>query len=123
MRPILNFNILRVEFPQEIIDELNEHIDSEIIPKSESYADGLVGQLKNNEKSAQLTFPLDTDVGKQLETVFNQLGNYLSERRGMTVMLKLRFLSVGLTMHMLVTTIRSMIMELRQLLVYRVSCG
>jgi len=44
MRPILNFNILRVEFPQEIIDELNEHIDSDIIPKSKSYADGLVGQ-------------------------------------------------------------------------------
>ena len=74
MRPILNFNILRVEFPQEIIDELNEHIDSDIIPKSKSYADGLVGQLKNDEKSAQLNFPLDSDVGKELEVVFNQLG-------------------------------------------------
>ena len=74
MRPILNFNILRVEFPQEIIDEINEHIDNEIIPNSKSFADGLVGQLKEDERSAQLNFPFDSEVGKQLETVFNQLG-------------------------------------------------
>ncbi len=42
MRPILNFNILRVEFPQEIIDELNQHIDDVIIPNNKSFADGLV---------------------------------------------------------------------------------
>ena len=48
MRPILNFNILRVEFPSEIIDELNQHIDDEIIPNSKSFADGLVGQLKEH---------------------------------------------------------------------------
>ena len=74
MRPILNFNILRVEIPQAIIDEINTHIDTEIVSKSKSFADGLVGQLKENERSAQLNFPLDTEVGKQLETVFNQLG-------------------------------------------------
>ena len=74
MRPILNFNILRVEFPQEIIDELNQHIDDVIIPNNKSFADGLVGQLKENERSAQLDFPFDTDVGKQLEVVFNQIG-------------------------------------------------
>jgi len=32
-------------------------------------------QLKNDEKSAQLDFPFDTEVGKQLETVFNQIGS------------------------------------------------
>ena len=74
IRPIKNFSLCRVEFPMEIIDEVNAHIDNEIIPKSDSFADGLVGQLKNDEKSAQLDFPFDTEVGKQLETVFNQIG-------------------------------------------------
>ena len=74
IRPIKNFSLCRVEFPMEIIDEVNEHIDKEIIPKSSSFANGLVGQLKNDEKSAQLDFPFDTEVGKQLETVFNQIG-------------------------------------------------
>ena len=74
IRPIKNFSLCRVEFPMDIIDEVNEHIDNEIIPKSSSFANGLVGQLKNDEKSAQLDFPFDTEVGKQLETVFNQIG-------------------------------------------------
>ena len=74
MRPILALNIMRIEFPDEIIDELNEHIDESIIPNSESFAPGLVGQLKNDAKSAQLDFPFDTEVGKQLQTVFNQIG-------------------------------------------------
>ena len=74
IRPIKNFSIGRIEFPMQIIDEINEHIDNVIIPKSDSFADGLVGQLKNDEKSAQLDFPFDDEIGKQLETVFNQIG-------------------------------------------------
>jgi len=80
IRPIKNFSIGKIEFPMEIITEINEHIDNEIIPKSDSFANGLVGQLKNDEKSAQLDFPFDTEVGKQLETVFNQIGTtYLKQ--------------------------------------------
>jgi len=75
IRPIKNFSLCRVEFPMEIINEINDHIDNEIIPKNDSFANGLVGQLKNDKKSAQLDFPLDTEVGKQLETVFNQIGS------------------------------------------------
>ena len=74
MRPIMALNIMRVEFPEEIITELNEHIDEEIISKSDSFAPGLVGQLKNDEKAAQLDFPFDTVVGGQIETVLNQIG-------------------------------------------------
>ena len=74
MRPLLALNIMRIELPDEIIGELNEHIDESIIPNSESFAPGLVGQLKNDAKSAQLDFPFDTEVGKQLQTVFNQIG-------------------------------------------------
>ena len=80
IRPIKNFSIGRIEFPMEIIDEVNDHIDNVIIPKSDSFADGLVGQLKNDDKSAQLDFPFDDEIGKQLETVFNQIGTtYLKQ--------------------------------------------
>jgi len=80
IRPIKNFSIGRIEFPLGIIAEVNEHIDKVIIPANDSFADGLVGQLKNNERSAQLDFPLDDEIGKQLETVFNQIGNtYLKQ--------------------------------------------
>ena len=80
IRPIKDFSLGRIEFPMEIIDEVNDHIDNVIIPKSDSFADGLVGQLKNDEKSAQLDFPFDDETGKQLETVFNQIGStYLKQ--------------------------------------------
>jgi len=74
IRPIKDFSIGRIEFPMEIIGEINNHIDNVIIPAGESYADGLVGQLKNNPKSAQLNFPLDTEVGAQIKTVFDTVG-------------------------------------------------
>ena len=80
IRPIKSFSIGKIEFPLGIIDEINQHIDEVIIPQSDSFAGGLVGQLKNNERSAQLDFPLDTEIGKQLETVFNQIGTtYLKQ--------------------------------------------
>ena len=80
IRPIKAFSIGRIEFPMEIIDEVNDHIDNVIIPKSDSFADGLVGQLKNNNKSAQLNFPLNDEVGQQLKTVFEQVGKtYLKQ--------------------------------------------
>ena len=80
IRPIKAFSIGRIEFPMEIINEVNDHIDNKIIPAGESYADGLVGQLKNDKKSAQLNFPLDDEVGQQLKTVFEQIGkSYLKQ--------------------------------------------
>ena len=80
IRPIKSFAIGKIEFPISIIDEVNQHIDDVIIPKSDSFAGGLVGQLKNNERSAQLDFPLDDEVGGQLKTVFNQIGTtYLKQ--------------------------------------------
>ena len=80
IRPIKAFSIGRIEFPMEIINEVNDHIDNKIIPAGKSYADGLVGQLKNDKKSAQLNFPLDDEVGQQLKTVFEQVGkSYLKQ--------------------------------------------
>ena len=80
IRPIKALAIGKVEFPHEICVELNEHIDNVIIPKNESFADGLVGQLKNDKKSAQLDFPFDDEVGAQIKTVFDQVGTtYLKQ--------------------------------------------
>ena len=80
IRPIKAFSIGRIEFPMEIVNEINDHIDNVIIPKNDSFADGLVGQLKNHNKSAQLNFPLDDEVGQQLKTVFEQVGKtYLKQ--------------------------------------------
>ena len=80
IRPIKAFAIGKIEFPYEICEEINNHIDNVIIPRNESFADGLVGQLKNDEKSAQLDFPFDDEVGAQLKTVFDQVGTtYLKQ--------------------------------------------
>jgi hypothetical protein len=74
IRPIKAFSIGRIEFPMEIIEEINDHIDNVIIPANKSYAGGLVGQLKNDQRSAQLEFSLDTEVGAQMKTVFETIG-------------------------------------------------
>ena len=80
IRPIKALSIGKIEFPHEICVEINEYIDDVIIPKNDSFADGLVGQLKNDEKSAQLDFPFDDEVGTQLKTVFDQVGTtYLKQ--------------------------------------------
>ena len=80
IRPIKALSIGKIEFPHEICVEINDHIDNVIIPKNDSFADGLVGQMKNDEKSAQLDFPFDDEVGAQLKTVFDQVGTtYLKQ--------------------------------------------
>ena len=80
IRPIKALSIGKIEFPQEICEEINDHIDNVIIPKNKSFADGLVGQLKNDKKSAQLDFPFDDEVGAQIKTVFDQVGTtYLKQ--------------------------------------------
>ena len=36
MRPIIDFTIMRIEFPTDIVDEINEYIDDVIIPSNVS---------------------------------------------------------------------------------------
>ena len=74
IRPIKSWVLGRIEFPDEIVQEINDHIDNVIIPADSSYAQGLVGQLKNGEKSAQLNFPFDDEVGKTIKTILDQIG-------------------------------------------------
>ena len=69
--------VLKIQFPQTYIDELNDHIDNVIIPLNESFADGLVGQLNQNKRSAQLTIPLDDDFGKKFKSDLEEIANLL----------------------------------------------
>jgi len=72
---ISSHSIARVELPMGVIDEINEHIDNVIIPKHDDFSEGLIGQLKNDKKSAQLNFPFDDDIGKQCKIIFDKVGD------------------------------------------------
>ena len=81
MRPKLAVNVMRVQLPLEVMDELNEHIDDTIIPNDVDYSPGLVGQIRQNEKSKQLHFPHEGDeYGEQLSTVLLRLAHEYMDR-------------------------------------------
>ena len=84
IRPKLAVNVMRAEFPLEIIDELNQHIDDVLVPAKDNdpifgsvgkdHSSGLVGQIRQNERSAQTTFPHKNDkVGEQFSSVLLKL--------------------------------------------------
>ena len=73
MRPQAAVHMMKVEIPLEAIDELNEHIDTDLIVNAEDFSDKLVGQINRNEKSAQINFPIDDEVGKAFSTVLEKL--------------------------------------------------
>ena len=81
MRPKLAVNVMRVQFPDEVIEEINEHIDDTIIPNNVDYSPGLVGQIRQSERSKQLHFPHEGDeYGEQLNTVLLKLAHEYMDR-------------------------------------------
>ena len=52
-------HMLLVDFPKAFVDELNTFIDEVIIPSDKDYSHSLVGQVRQDEKSKQLMFPMD----------------------------------------------------------------
>ena len=81
MRPKLAVNIMRIQFPDDVISEINEHIDNTIIPANKDYSKGLVGQINHDKRSAQLHFPHnDEGVGKQFSDVITRLGSEYIDR-------------------------------------------
>ena len=66
--------IFSVDLPQSILDEVNEYIDNTTIPDNVNYAANLAGQLKQNEKSAQLNFNCDEGVGLKLKSLLDTMG-------------------------------------------------
>ena len=79
IEPVPSHWIAQVKFSKEIVDLINDYID-ETADDGYSYADRLVGQLKNDEKSRQVSFDLETEQGKEIETILNGIGSaYLQQ--------------------------------------------
>ena len=55
MRPKLAVNIMRIQFPEDVISEINDHIDNVIIPANKDYSKGLVGQISHDKRSVSYT--------------------------------------------------------------------
>jgi len=85
MRPKTAVNIMRCQFPNEVTTEINEHIEKVIIPNNVDHSKGLVGQISQHERSAQLTFPYEDDeVGEMFSGVLQRLAKeYVNKTAGM----------------------------------------
>jgi len=74
MRPKAAVHLMRCQFPAEVTTEINEHIEKVIIPNNVDHSKGLVGQISQHERSAQLTFPYEgDDVGEMFSGVLQRL--------------------------------------------------
>ena len=81
MRPKLAVNIMRIQFPEDVMSEINEHIDNNVVPAGVDYSKGLVGQISHGKRSAQLHFPhKDEGVGKEFSDVITRLGSEYIDR-------------------------------------------
>ena len=77
--PVINHFIAKIKFDKSVVDQLNKEIDEVSIPNADSHQSKLVGQFRQDEKSAQLEMDLTTSVGKQFRTVLNSAGtSYLN---------------------------------------------
>jgi hypothetical protein len=76
---------MKVEFPLNVMEEFNAHIDDVVIPANVDAGGGLVGQISRDKRSAQLTIDHDDDgVGKQFSDVLLRLGEtYMEKVTGM----------------------------------------
>ena len=86
MRPKLAVNVMRVQFPLEVIDEINSHIDDTIIPNNVDYSLP-VGQYVR-EKSTNFISHEGDEVGEQFSCLLMRLGSeQLTEQLVYLVML------------------------------------
>ena len=112
MRPKVAVNIMRCQIPTEVTSELNQHIEDVLIPNNVDHSKGLVGQIRQHERSAQLTFPHEGDeVGEMFSGVLQRLAK-----------VKPQWKVCGLYIVIVVTTILYMTMAQEHLWVYRVLC-
>ena len=73
MKTKMALHMLRVELPLEVIDEINSHIEEEL-DGAVDLSDKLVGQINRNEKSAQIEFNLNDEVGKLVKGQIDKAG-------------------------------------------------
>ena len=71
---------MRIQFPEDVITEINDHIDNVIIPANKDYSKGLVGQISHDKRS-DITLPTNDDgVGKQFSDVITRMGSEYIDR-------------------------------------------
>ena len=81
MRPKTAVNMMRCQIPGEVTTEINSHIDDVIIPNNVDHSKGLVGQIRQDKKSAQFTFPHEGDeVGEMFSGVLQRLAKEFVDR-------------------------------------------
>jgi len=81
--PAIHHHVGKIKFGKEVVDQLNEEIDKNSIPNAEGKDSALVGQLRQDKKSAQLAFDLESEVGTQLKIILNSAGtSYLHNGYG-----------------------------------------
>ena len=73
MKTKMALHMLRVELPLEVINEINSHIEEEL-DGAVDLSDKLVGQINRNEKSAQIEFDLNDEVGKLVKGQIDKAG-------------------------------------------------
>jgi hypothetical protein len=74
-KPVLT--MATIYFPKEFVKEINDYIDRTTIPKNKDYAHLLVGQIRQDKRSAQLDFPMDTEFGKKFKNVIENCATKL----------------------------------------------
>ena len=77
IKTVPSYKLMAVQFPDAFVDDINKHIDEVIIPSNVSHESKLVGQINQNKKSAQWTFPLDSDIGKNFKNVIDGIATSL----------------------------------------------
>ena len=83
IKTVPSYKLMAVQFPDAFVDDINKHIDEVIVPSNVSHGSQLVGQINQNEKSAQWTFPLDSDMGKNFKSVIDSCAtNLLKDKIG-----------------------------------------
>ena len=76
MRPQLAVNMMKVDIPIAVINEINEHIEQTLIPEDKDFSKNLVGQINRSKKSKQLEFPhKNSDAGEMLGSLIQTLGD------------------------------------------------
>ena len=77
IKDIVQYKMMTAQFPDSFVDNINKHIDENIIPNNVDHSHTLVGQINRNEKSKQLTFPLEDKFGKDFKNNINGIASNL----------------------------------------------
>jgi hypothetical protein len=74
IEPQIHHMVAKVKFDKSVVDQINKEIDNVSLANAKSNENNLVGQFRQDERSAQLAMDLSTAVGTQFKTILNSAG-------------------------------------------------